>query len=231
MISSAVRIVRASDHSLLATFGGDIQPRFRPEVGSLVRSLLRERPAFIRDLHPAYDSVLVDFDPLSGSLQEVERIMRAAIERMDVERPAPAREIDIPVCYGGVLGPDLADVARHAGFTQEEAIRAHAGATYHVAFVGFAPGFAYLTGMPPHLTIPRLATPRTSVPAGSVAIGGGQTGIYSLATPGGWRIIGRTPLRTFRPEIDPPTPFEIGDAVRFNRISPEDFAAGLTSRE
>jgi inhibitor of KinA len=123
--------------------------------------------------------------------------------------------VEIPVHYGGADGADLAEVAREAGLTEERVIELHAGATYRVAFLGFTAGFPYLSGLPETLFVARLPNPRRLVPAGSVAIAGGHAGIYPQATPGGWRLLGRTPLRLFRPEADPITLLRMGDRVRF----------------
>jgi KipI family sensor histidine kinase inhibitor len=123
--------------------------------------------------------------------------------------------MEIPVSYGGEFGPDLADVARHTGLTPERVVEMHAGAEYLVYFLGFAPGFAYLGGLPPELTTPRLTAPRKHVPAGSVAIGGNQTGVYPIASPGGWRIIGHTDAKLFEPGAPDPVLLRMGDRVRF----------------
>jgi KipI family sensor histidine kinase inhibitor len=121
----------------------------------------------------------------------------------------------VPVRYGGPDGPDLEEVARRTGHTPAEVVHIHSGAEYTVHMIGFTPGFPYLAGLPEALAVPRLESPRTTVPAGSVAIGGRQTGIYPLESPGGWRIIGRTTLQLFTPETDPPTLLQLGDRVRF----------------
>jgi KipI family sensor histidine kinase inhibitor len=128
---------------------------------------------------------------------------------------AAPREIVIPVVYGGADGPDLAEVARHAGMTADEVVAAHSGAAYDVFFLGFQPGFAYLGGLPPALATPRRDTPRVRVPAGSVGIGGAQTGIYPAASPGGWNLIGRTAVTLFDPHADAPALLAPGDRVRF----------------
>ena len=145
--------------------------------------------------------------------------MAAALERrlmqLEVATPPPGRLIQVPVRYGGEYGPDLDDVARHAGLTADDVVRLHTGAEYAVYMVGFSPGFPYLAGLPERLAMPRLDSPRQAVPIGSVGIGGRQTGIYPVETPGGWRIIGRTSLRLFTPDADPPTLFQLGDRVRF----------------
>jgi inhibitor of KinA len=131
--------------------------------------------------------------------------------------------VEIPVCYGGAFGPDLEDVARHNGLTPEEVVRIHSGTEYFTYMLGFLPGFPYLGGMSERIATPRKQTPRLRVPAGSVGIAGSQTGIYPLESPGGWQLIGRTPLALFRPEDDPPVLVKPGDRVRFHPISEREF--------
>jgi inhibitor of KinA len=135
------------------------------------------------------------------------------------------RLVEIPVCYGGEHGPDLEAVAARAGVEPAEAARLHSKAVYTVQAIGFTPGFPYLAGLPAALHAPRRPTPRETVPAGSVGIGGAQTGVYPLASPGGWNLIGRTPLRLFRAEEANPSVLRVGDRVRFRPITVEEFAA------
>jgi len=147
--------------------------------------------------------------------------MRIDVALSPAEFPAklpPARTIDVPVCYEPEFAPDLEFVSRHTGLSRAEVVRRHGSPEYLVYFVGFAPGFAYLGDLPPELSVPRHPTPRLTVAAGSVALGGQQTGIYSVSSPGGWRVIGRTPLRLFDPEKNDPTFFRLGDLVRFTQI-------------
>jgi inhibitor of KinA len=215
------RLRRASDRSMLVEFGGGVEVDRSRELRCFMQAL--SGAAFVRNLHPAYTSVLVTFDPRAATLEEVESALRARLQDMkDVDPPA-ARVFEISVCYGGEFGPDLEDVARHTNLTTTEVIQLHAAGDYHVRFLGFSPGFPYLSGLAPQLATPRLATPRTHVPAGSVAIGGAQTGVYPLASPGGWRIIGRTPLRLFDPGRTPITLLQIGDHVRFRDITRAEF--------
>lgn len=150
------------------------------------------------------------------SLQDVlSSLLKLIWERMETEEGESGRLVEIPVAYGGVYGPDLEDTARICGMSPEEVVELHCKAEYHVLMLGFMPGFPYLDGLPPELRTERLAAPRLRVPAGSVAIGGGQTGIYPLEAPGGWRIIGRTPLALFRPGAQEPFMLAAGDRVRF----------------
>ncbi len=177
------------------------------------------------DIVPAYATILLMFDPVTTSPDRLEQEVRAAVTTTHQVVNRQIREMTIPVAYGGEYGPDLDEVARHTRLTPEEVIARHAAAHYIVACMGFAPGWAYLLGLPPELEIPRLPNPRTRVPAGSVGIGGAQTGIYPLETPGGWRLIGRTPLRMFDPNRAEPSLLRPGDRVRFQPISHEQFRA------
>ena len=189
-------------------------------VTRLTRCLLGVRG--ILNLHPAYTSVLVDFDPRLYTHDRLEALVRERWEtRRDEAPPPPPRTVEIPVRYGGEFGPDLPDVARHNGLAAERVIELHAAADYLVYFVGFSTFFPYLGGLPPQLATPRLSAPRKHVPAGSVAIGGSQAGVYPLASPGGWRLIGRTPLPLFDLHSSPPPLLRMGDHVRFIPLAME----------
>jgi KipI family sensor histidine kinase inhibitor len=208
-----MQILPASDSSLLVSFGDAISMEAHRQVARLTRALEKRAPG-IRNLHPAFASVLIDFDPRRWTHEDVEKLVREQMAATP-EAAGDGRLVEIPVRYGGVDGPDLEDVARHTGLPPRRVVELHAAAEYPVYFVGFAPGFPYLGGMPPELATPRLDAPRKWVPAGSVAIGGAQTGIYPLGSPGGWRLIGRTSLRLFDPAADPPAFLRMGDRVRF----------------
>jgi KipI family sensor histidine kinase inhibitor len=184
-------------------------------VLKLLRLLEREPIPGVRNLHPAYCSMLIDFDPVRQDHENLERILTGYLGRLEtIPLPEP-RTVEIPVCYGGEHGPDLNDVAAVHGMPPERVIELHSSASYVVYFLGFVPGFAYLGGLPDKLATPRLETPRKRVPAGSVAIGGTHTGVYPFATPGGWRLIGTTPLRMFDPDRSEMSILRMGDAVRF----------------
>jgi inhibitor of KinA len=209
-----VEIRPASDRALLVSFGNAITLEAHGEVRRLLAAL-QHRPPGIFNLHPAFASVLIDFDPRRRTHEEVTALVR---ERMAAAAPMvmdDTRLIEIPVRYGAEFGPDLAGVAEHTGLTAEQVIELHASASYLVYFLGFSPGFPHLGGLPEKLATPRLPAPRKWVPAGSVAIGGSQTGVYPMESPGGWRIIGRTPLRLFDPDASPPALLRAGDTVRF----------------
>jgi KipI family sensor histidine kinase inhibitor len=218
----------ASDRSLLVSFGEEISLDLHRRTARLTRRLLGA-PGIL-NLHPAYASVLVEFDPRLRSHAGIEALVRAECEldagggdaralAGEAARAGKERLVEIPVRYGGEFGPDLADVARHAGLPPERVVEMHASASYLVYFLGFSPGFPYLGGLPPELATPRLPAPRKLAPAGSVAIGGSQAGIYPLDSPGGWRIIGRTPLTLFDPHASVPALLAMGDRVRFVPIA------------
>jgi inhibitor of KinA len=220
---ASARLELASDQSLLIYFGKQITLPAHEQVRRLLRLLELEPIAGVRNLHPAYCSLLVKFDPLKMRYEKLEEKLRENLDRLsEVKLPEP-RQVEIPVCYGGEFGPDLEDVAAMKEMTPERVIELHASATYLVYFLGFVPGFAYLGELPQELVAPRLATPRKKVPAGSVAIAGKQTGVYPFETPGGWRLLGRTPLAMFRTDRDGWSLLSIGDRVRFVPVSRERF--------
>jgi KipI family sensor histidine kinase inhibitor len=212
------RFACASDQSLLVYLDDQISLGAHRQVMRLLRLLQSEPVAGVRNLHPAYCALLVKFDPLEVTHDGLESILRSYLQRAeDVQLPEP-RQVEIPVRYGSEFGPDLEDVATIHGMTRDQVIELHSSATYVVYFLGFAPGFAYLGGLPEALVTPRLASPRRKVPAGSVGIGGNQTGVYPFETPGGWRLIGRTPASIFQPGRQDMCLFSIGDHVRFTAL-------------
>jgi len=208
-----VRIRAASDRSLVVSFGEEISAQASRAVWRMTAALAGARG--IVNLHPAFASLLVEFDPRFHSHAEIESLIREQAERAPEHEPRASRLLEIPVRYGGADGPDLEDVARHHELAPRRVVELHSSVEYEVAFVGFATCFPYLAGLPAELATPRLATPRKQVAAGSVAIAGSQAGIYPLASPGGWRIIGRTPLRLFDPAGEPPPLVRMSDRVRF----------------
>jgi inhibitor of KinA len=219
------RFQPASDQSLLVYFSETITPEARERVLKLLRLLEAQPIPGIRNLHPAYSSLLIKFNALELSHGDLQAMLQGYLNRLDdIHLPLP-RQVEIPVCYGGEFGPDLQEVAALHSLTPAQAIKAHAAAIYTVCFLGFAPGFAYLGGLPDTLATPRLATPRRKVPAGSVGIAGQQTGVYPFSTPGGWRLVGRTPLKMFRPDREAMSLLMIGDRVRFTPITREQFSA------
>jgi inhibitor of KinA len=218
------RFQPASDQSLLVSFADRIDRVASLRVRRLLRLLELNPVQGVVNLHPAYCSIVIRFDALVTEHRKLEALVRPLLENLDaVALPGP-REVEIPVCYGGEFGVDLADVADLHGMTPAQVAARHSSANYTVDFLGFAPGFGYLSGLPDELATPRLPVPRRSVPAGSVGIAGNQTGVYPFATAGGWRLIGRTPVAMFRPDRQPMSLLSIGDRVRFRPISAEEFA-------
>ena len=218
-----MKIRPASDCSSLVYLGDSIALATHERVVRLLRELQAARPAWLRNVQPAYCSLMVTFNALEVGHAEVEAallVLDASAEAVPLAEP---RTIEIPVCYGGEMGPDLADVAAAKSMKPHQVVELHSAQIYHAYFLGFAPGFAYLGDVPEPLAMPRLATPRKVVPAGSVGITGTQTGVYPFATPGGWRLIGRTPLTMFRAEREPMALIALGDHVRFKPITHDEF--------
>lgn len=187
----------------------------------------------VTEVTPAFTTVTLFYDPwvLARELQAGESVVGAMtrlVENRLAKLPArakgePGRIVEIPICYGGPFGPDLETVAASVRLTPEEVVRQHSRAVYLVRVIGFSPGFPYLSGLPEALAVPRRATARTAVAPGSVGISNQQCCIYPLATPGGWNLIGRTPLRLFRLDADPPSLLQVGDRVKFRSVTPEEF--------
>jgi inhibitor of KinA len=229
-----MQITPLGDNALIVEVGGVIDEPTHRRVQAVWRTLAAA-PALpaVREYVPAYTSVTLFYDPAAAvaagaSVEGIadwlsEKVRERLKNPPKLEKTKP-RTVEVPVCYGGEFGPDLLRVAALAKLSPEEVVRRHSAAEYLVHLVGFAPGFPYLGGLPRELQTPRHAKPRMVVPPGSVGIGGEQAGIYPLATPGGWNLIGRTPLRLFRPEQNPPVLLAAGDRVKFRPIPPGEFA-------
>jgi KipI family sensor histidine kinase inhibitor len=207
------------DAALLVTFGDRADPRVTAQAGALAR-LLDERRSLLPALGravPAHATVLVPFDPLNLDARAAADLVRDALRaRTRTSAPDAAGDaIEIPVHYGGPDGPDLEEVAERHGMSPADVVELHAGARYRVLFLGFAPGFAYLGGLPDAIATPRRPSPRERVPAGSVGIAGEQTGVYPLSMPGGWNLIGRTDAVLFDPQRAEPALLRPGAPVRF----------------
>jgi inhibitor of KinA len=206
---------------LLVEFEQRIDPAINDRVIQLAARLTGRLASIVRDVVPAYCSVGIHFDPLLTDLAALEQLIVVEAERAeDEEARAPERIIEIPVRYGGEDGPDLDAVATWAGCTAGEVIDRHAAATYRVYMLGFVPGFSYMGRVDRSIAAPRHRVPRERVPAGSVGIAGEQTGVYPIATPGGWQLIGRTDVAMFDASRTPPSLLNPGDVVRFIPIGP-----------
>ena len=222
------RIIPASDSALLIEFGDTIDYAINARVYSLQNDIeASDINDGIVEFIPSYRSLLVEYDPVKFAHEDIREGVAALLE----DRSAAASSIaaegadahQISVAYGGEYGPDLDTVAEHAGLTPEQVIAIHSGTDYHVFMLGFAPGFPYLGGMDERIACPRLATPRTLVPAGSVGIAEAQTGVYPNASPGGWQLIGRTPMALFDVDADPPAAMLPGTKVNFVPISHDEY--------
>ena len=218
-----VRIAALGDAALVAELPPRIDPAINRQAGALASALRARWTTILRDVVVGYCTVTVYFDPLRVDARWLEAEMSAVATNLEGGPRSREAIVEVPVCYEGEFAPDLADVARFAECDADEVVRLHSQGEYRVYMVGFIPGFAYMAEVDPRIAAPRRAAPRTAVPAGSVAIAGGQTGIYPAVTPGGWNIIGRTPLVPFDPDRAEPCLFQPGDSVRFVRMSRREF--------
>jgi len=210
------------DRSLLVELGDEISPSVNQRVQELFTAMDMRRIEGVRELVPSYRSLLVICDPLSISTDDLKRSIRDICQYIDqADLPEP-RTVEIPIVYGGAQGPDLESVAQYHGITPQEVIDYHIQPTYRVYMIGFTPGYPYLGEVPDEIVTPRRETPRTHVPGGSVGIAQKQTGIYSVDSPGGWQIIGWTPVKLFNPGGKPPSLLVMGDRVRFKAISAKE---------
>lgn len=227
------------EDALLLRFGQHIDTDANRRVHALAAAIQARRPDWLRELVPAYASLALQVDTEGAGaggdpLQCAHDWVSALLSTQEADAPAAAADalptVEIPVCYGGEYGPDLADVAVATGLSADQVVARHAGGDYTVAMLGFAPGFPYLLGLDPALSMPRLDTPRTRVAAGSVGIGGAQTGIYPREGPGGWRLLGRTPLSLFDAARDSPCLLAPGQRLRFVAIDADEFERLATRR-
>jgi inhibitor of KinA len=216
----------AGDAALVVDLGSAIDPALNLRVHALGRQMDPSTLPGIVEIVPAYCSLLVHYEPRRLSYEAVRAWAEAAVSHLETAPTQPSRLVEVPTLYGGDYGPDLDFVAQSHGLSAADVVRLHSGAEYTVYMMGFLPGFPYLGGLPSELATPRLDAPRALVRAGSVGIAGEQTGIYPLDSPGGWRLIGYTPLCLFSPNQAPPTLLQPGDRVRFVAMPPERSAHG-----
>lgn len=217
-------VIPAGDAAVMAAFADEITLEVNSRVHALAHAIDRRQLPGVLDLVVAYSTLLIHYDPLTITFDDVEKVVREAVAAGLNHDMGETRLRELPTVYGGCYGPDLPEIARMVGMSEEEVIRLHSEAIYTVYMLGFAPGFPYLGGLPPQLALPRLETPRERVPEGTVAIAN-QTTIYAVTSPGGWRWVGRTPVKLFDPSKDPPTYVVAGDKVRFVPISEEEYLA------
>ncbi|MCD8015814.1 MAG: 5-oxoprolinase subunit PxpB [Lachnospiraceae bacterium] len=221
--SGNIRILPAGDQALVAEFGDKIDPSINDRVQSLASNILESKVRGVTELVPTFRSLLVCYQPSVIGYEALRETVLLLAGHPDTAISAQRRMLKIPCCYGSHFGPDLADLERYTGIDRDEIIRIHSGADYRVYMLGFLPGFAYLGGLDERIAMPRLATPRVKIPKGAVGIGGNQTGVYPLESPGGWRLIGNTPLDFYDPNRKEPVLCRAGDIIRFFPITSADY--------
>jgi len=218
------------DRALLVELGDQIDPSINEKVRELFLRLDRRPPEGVVELVPSYRSLMVVYDPLRTGFDRLRDEILSLQQAADPSLVPQPRTLSVPVVYGGEFGPDLDWVAGFHKISPEQVVTLHTGTTYRVYMIGFTPGYPYLGELPEALATPRRETPRTVVPQGSVAIAQRQTGIYPVQSPGGWHILGWTPIRLFDASQWPPTPLEMGDRVRFFPIHKEDIHGWTSSK-
>lgn len=220
---SAFRVVAAGDAAIVAEFDDRIDVAVNARAVALAEAIRAADIAGVRDVVPAFRSVTVYFDPLRTDQARLTASIESSAASPAAARPASHRRLDVPVCYDVDLGPDLDEVAARVGLQPQDVVTLHTSRTYRVFMVGFVPGFAYLGTLDRRIVLPRRETPRPSVAPGSVGIAGQQTGVYPSQTPGGWHILGRTPLRMFVPDRPGSSLLAAGDTVRFVPVDRAEF--------
>ncbi len=219
----SIKIQPVGDMGLRIGFGERIDPEINREIRSFVNELERHPIPGVVEWVPTYGAVMVYYQPYRIRYRELCQQLEAIEENRVPVTEEDTRVVELPVVYGGEYGPDLGRVAEKNGLSPQEVIQIHSDPAYRVYMLGFVPGFPYLGGMSERIATLRLKDPRPRIPAGSVGIAGSQTGVYPLETPGGWRIIGRTPVRLYDPDRNPPVLLRAGDLVRFRPISGETY--------
>ena len=223
MYDDRPRFLLAGDRGLLVEFGAAIDPEINQRVRQIFLSIEKTPIEGVTEVIPTYRSILIFYDPFTTNSEIIEKkILEREGKLADWEIPKP-ETIEIPVAYGEDFGPDIEFVAQHNNLTPEEVIEIHTSVTYLIYMLGFTPGFPFLGGLSERLFTPRLENPRQLVPAGSVGIANNQTGVYPIDSPGGWRLIGRTPAKLYEPKRSPPILLKAGNYIRFRGISKKEF--------
>ena len=217
-----VRFLPCGDQAVTVEWGSTIDQRINRQVHAFARKVEELFHPAITEVVPTYRSATVHYRPEVLSYEELKQLL-LSLAQGSPEETEELPVVEIPVCYGGEYGPDLLEVAQHCSLTPEEVIARHTAPTYRIYMLGFTPGFPYLGGMDPSIAAPRRKEPRIHIPAGSVGIAGEQTGVYPIVSPGGWQLIGRTPLRLFDPQREQPILLSAGAGIRFVPIDEETF--------
>ena len=222
-MQNKIKLLTAGDSSILLQFGNTIDPAINRKIAATVQLMREQHINGVTDVIPAFCSLLINYDPRVISYEQIKRRMEALVKIDVTAGDTRKRVFEIPVCYGGEYGPDIQNIADHAGMSVEEVIQIHTSRDYLIYMLGFLPGFTYLGGLDERIHTPRLADPRIRIPAGSVGIGGSQTGIYPMDSPGGWQLMGMTPVKTYDPDREVPILVEAGDYIRFVAIDEDEF--------
>lgn len=217
-----VRFLPCGDQAVTVEWGSTIDEHINRQVHAFARKVEELSHPAITEVVPTYRSATVHYRPEVLSYEELKQLL-LSLTQGGIEETKELPVVEIPVCYGGEYGPDLEEVAQHCSLTPEEVIARHTAPTYRIYMLGFTPGFPYLGGMDPSIAAPRRKEPRIHIPAGSVGIAGEQTGVYPIVSPGGWQLIGRTPLRLFDPQREQPILLSAGAGIRFVPIDEETF--------
>lgn len=218
-----IKIVAAGDSSLLIEFGNEINEEINRKITTIVQLMKDQQIEGVVDMIPAFCSLLINYDPRIVSYEKMQKRMQALV-KMDLKGGAQRKRVfEIPVCYGGQYGPDMATITAHSGLSEKEVIEIHSSRDYLIYMLGFLPGFCYLGGLDERIHTPRLANPRVKISAGSVGIGGSQTGIYPMDSPGGWQLMGMTPVKTYDPGREKPILVEAGDYIRFIPVEEAEY--------
>ena len=222
-----VKLLVAGEQGLVVDFGCEISVEINGLVQQLAKSLANLQLVGVTEIVPTYRSVIIYFDPILVTRAEMGSIIKECLDHIGTRKveKSPRNIIRIPVCYGGVFGPDMDFVVRRTGLSQEEIVKIHTAKPYLIYMLGFTPGFPYLGDLPTSLTVPRLAKLRSKIPQGSVGIAGSQTGLYTVQSTGGWRVIGRTPIKAFTPEKPNPFLWAAGDYIQLESVTVDDFFA------
>ncbi|RVU55591.1 5-oxoprolinase subunit PxpB [Anaerosphaera multitolerans] len=218
-----VKYLVAGDSAIIMEFGNEISEEINARIRSTIDKIDAAKIDGIVELVPTYRSITINYNPIKIKYDELIKKLKTFEEFDSDATEGKVKIIEIPTIYGGEYGPDIEFVAENAGLSQEEVIKIHTGTDYLVYMLGFAPGFTYLGGMDERIATPRLKTPRLKIPGGSVGIAGAQTGMYPSESPGGWQLIGRTPLKLYDEKNDPPVFINAGDYIRYVQIDEKEF--------